>query len=64
MMARTAFGQEMDIQTPSEETAYWRVVENKSALFYGFAFHSGALFGDAKPLLILYALTVDPPAKR
>ena len=47
MMSATAFGQELDIQNPADETSYWQVVENKSAPFYGCAFHLGALFGGA-----------------
>src|SRR5688500_17496429 len=47
MMSTTAFGQELDIQNPADETSYWQVVENKSAPFYGCAFHLGALVGDA-----------------
>ena len=43
MMLTTAYGQELDIQNPTNETSYWRVVENKSAPFYGCAFHLGAL---------------------
>lgn len=51
MMAETAYGQELDVQNPSEETAYWQVVEYKSASFYGCAFHLGALFADADPII-------------
>ncbi|MCI0550556.1 MAG: polyprenyl synthetase family protein [Anaerolineae bacterium] len=47
MMSITAFGQELDIQNPADEKSYWQVVENKSAPFYGCAFHLGALFGEA-----------------
>lgn len=47
MMRRTAHGQELDIQNPEDEASYWRVVENKSAPFYGCALHLGALFGAA-----------------
>ncbi len=47
MMRTTAFGQELDIQNPADETSYWQVVENKSAPFYGCALHLGALFGEA-----------------
>jgi geranylgeranyl pyrophosphate synthase len=47
MMSVTAYGQELDIRNPADETSYWQVVENKSAPFYGCAFHLGALFGDA-----------------
>jgi octaprenyl-diphosphate synthase len=47
MMLTTAYGQELDIQNPMSETSYWRVVENKSAPFYGCAFHLGALMAEA-----------------
>ena len=47
MMLTTAYGQELDIQNPMSETSYWRVVENKSAAFYGCAFHLGALTAEA-----------------
>jgi len=47
MTFTTAFGQELDIQNPIDETSYWQIVENKSAPFYGCAFHLGALFGEA-----------------
>ena len=48
MMSLTAFGQELDIRNPADETSYWQVVENKSAPFYGCAFHLGALLGNAE----------------
>ena len=47
MMLTTAYGQDLDIQNPADETSYWQVVENKSAPFYGYAVHLGALFGEA-----------------
>jgi len=47
MMSTTALGQDLDIQNPADEESYWRVVENKSAPFYGCALHLGALFGEA-----------------
>ena len=47
MMSTTAFGQELDIQNPADENSYWQIVKNKSAPFYGCAFHLGALFGGA-----------------
>ena len=47
MMSITAFGQDLDIQNPADEKSYWQVVKNKSAPFYGCAFHLGALFGEA-----------------
>ena len=46
MMLATAHGQELDIQNPADELSYWRVVENKSAPFYGCALQLGALFGE------------------
>jgi len=48
MMLTTAHGQELDVQNPEDEAAYWRVVENKSAPFYGCALHLGALFAGAQ----------------
>jgi geranylgeranyl diphosphate synthase type I len=48
MMSTTAFGQELDVNNPSNESAYWRVVQTKSTPFYGCGFHLGALFGSAK----------------
>ncbi len=47
MILTTAFGQYLDCQNPADENAYWRVVESKSAPFFGSAFHLGALFGGA-----------------
>lgn len=47
MMLTTAHGQELDIQNPEDEAAYWRVVENKSAPFYGCAIRLGALLAEA-----------------
>jgi len=46
MMLTTAHGQELDIQNPADEASYWRVVETKSAPFYGCALHLGAFFGE------------------
>ncbi|HET6598077.1 MAG TPA: polyprenyl synthetase family protein [Anaerolineales bacterium] len=48
MMLTTAHGQELDVQNPEDEVSYWRVVENKSAPFYGCALHLGALFAEAR----------------
>ncbi|MGC1376265.1 MAG: polyprenyl synthetase family protein, partial [Anaerolineales bacterium] len=42
MMLMTALGQHLDIQNPPDEIAYWRVVENKSAPFFGAALFMGA----------------------
>ena len=47
MMLRTARGQELDTQNPSDEISYWHIVENKSAPFFGNAIHLGALLGNA-----------------
>ena len=47
MMIKTAYGQELDVKNPDDEKSYWRVVENKSAPFYGCAFHLGALLSEA-----------------
>jgi len=43
----TALGQQLDAQNPSDEAAYWKVVQTKSSPFYGAAFHIGALLGGA-----------------
>ena len=43
----TAFGQYLDIQNPQDEGDYWRVVENKSGLYFDAAFNLGALAGGA-----------------
>lgn len=48
MMLTTAYGQELDVQNPADEASYWRVVENKSAPFYGCAIHLGALLADVR----------------
>lgn len=42
-----AGGQQLDTQNPTDEAAYWRVVEMKSAPFFGAAVHVGALLGGA-----------------
>jgi geranylgeranyl diphosphate synthase type I len=47
MMLMTALGQHLDVQNPPDEIAYWRVVENKSAPFFGAALFMGALVGGA-----------------
>ena len=46
-----ALGQYLDAQNLSGEDDYWRVVQSKSASFFGAAFHIGALLGQA-PLAI------------
>lgn len=43
MLYQTALGQELDIRNPADEEAYWQVVANKSAPFYGCAFQLGAI---------------------
>lgn len=48
MMLTTAFGQELDVQNPSDEPSYWRMVENKSGPFFGCALHLGSLFAEAR----------------
>jgi geranylgeranyl pyrophosphate synthase len=48
MVLTTAHGQDLDIKNPSDEASYWRVVENKSAPFYGGALHLGALLAEAQ----------------
>ena len=47
MLLTTAFGQYLDSQNPGDEAAYWRVVQTKSAPFFGAALHVGALLGGA-----------------
>jgi len=47
MMLKTAFGQELDVKNPDDEKSYWQIVENKSAPFYGCAFHLGTLLAEA-----------------
>ena len=47
MILTTAHGQELDVQNPADEASYWRVVENKSAPFYGSALHLGAVLAQA-----------------
>lgn len=42
-----AGGQQLDTQNPTDEAAYWRVVEMKSAPFFGAALQVGALLGGA-----------------
>jgi geranylgeranyl pyrophosphate synthase len=43
----TAAGQQRDTQNPDNETAYWQVVDLKSAPFFGAAMQLGALAGGA-----------------
>jgi geranylgeranyl pyrophosphate synthase len=42
-----ACGQDLDTQNPADEAGYWRVVQAKSAPFFGAALHLGALLGGA-----------------
>ena len=43
---KTTCGQELDIWNPAEEASVGRVVEHKSAPFYGCALHLGRLYGE------------------
>ena len=43
----TAFGQHLDVQNPTGEENYWRVVRAKSTPFYSAALQVGALLGGA-----------------
>jgi geranylgeranyl pyrophosphate synthase len=43
----TSLGQHLDTQNPADEAGYWRVVEAKSAPFFGAALQVGALLGGA-----------------
>jgi geranylgeranyl diphosphate synthase type I len=45
MFFTTALGQFWDTQSPSDETAYWRVVQTKSSPFFGAALQIGGLAG-------------------
>jgi geranylgeranyl diphosphate synthase type I len=47
MILTTAKGQYWDIQCPTGEAAYWRMVQTKSSPFFGAALHIGALMGEA-----------------
>ncbi len=47
MLLSVAFGQHMDIKVPTNESEYWRIVENKSGAFFGTALSLGALLGGA-----------------
>ncbi|MDD5467723.1 MAG: polyprenyl synthetase family protein [Anaerolineales bacterium] len=47
MIVTIALGQSLDVRNPPDEAAYWRVVQTKSAPFFGAAFHLGALYGGA-----------------
>lgn len=45
MTTTLALGQFLDVQNPSDEASYWRVVQMKSGCFFKSAFQLGALFG-------------------
>src|SRR3972149_1427303 len=47
MMLTTAFGQHFDAHNPTDEEAYWRVVQTKSSPFFAAALQVGALFAGA-----------------
>lgn len=47
MALATAIGQYWDSQNPCDEAAYWRLIQTKSAPFFGAALHVGALLGGA-----------------
>jgi len=48
MSLTTTLGQYWDIQRPSDEASYWRVVRAKSSPFFGTALQVGALLGGGK----------------
>jgi len=48
LMLTTSYGQELDVQNPADERSYWRVVELKSAPFYGGALQLGAVLAEAE----------------
>lgn len=43
----TAFGQFLDVQSPTNESGYWHVTKTKSSPFFGAAMELGALAGGA-----------------
>ena len=45
MFLTTAFGQFLDVQSPADEAAYWKVTRTKSSPFFGAALQVGALAG-------------------
>lgn len=47
MILKVALGQQLDVQGALDESAYWRIVESKSASFFSTAMYLGALFGGA-----------------
>jgi geranylgeranyl pyrophosphate synthase len=46
MLLSVSFGQYLDVQNPSSETAYWKMVQMKSASFFQTVFELGALLGN------------------
>jgi len=49
MFLSTAFGQSLDVQSPADESAYWKVARTKSSPFFGAALQVGALAGGGTP---------------
>lgn len=49
MLYTTALGQYLDSLNPNDEVSYWKVVQTKSAPFFGAALEIGALAGGAPP---------------
>lgn len=47
MLLSVALGQYWDTHNPQDEATYWRVVQTKSASFFGTALYVGALMGGA-----------------
>lgn len=47
MIARTACGQDSDVQNARTEEGYWAVTRAKSSPYFGAALYIGALFADA-----------------
>jgi geranylgeranyl pyrophosphate synthase len=47
MLLHVALGQDMDIHVAMNEISYWRIVNNKSASFFGTALLLGSLLGGA-----------------
>ncbi|MFH1523920.1 MAG: polyprenyl synthetase family protein [Chloroflexota bacterium] len=47
MIMSTTFGQYLDIKNPLDETAYWQIVDSKSAPFFETAFYISGLSGGA-----------------
>ena len=46
MMLTTALGQHLDVQNPTDEKTYWKLVRTKSSPFFGTALCIGALMGN------------------